>query len=235
MEDARIKARDADQARYTSERPCRRGHIGQRYTSNGNCVQCDNEVLSVRRRAKLVYVPRTARGVCEQCGKEFDKTNNANRYCSTECRFWSKVDKRGENECWPWLGAKGPTGHGSFRIDARRDGLHGNAHRAAYEIGTGVPISRIKRKKWGDLYVCHTCDNPSCVNPKHLYLGSHSTNIQDMNDRGRHARVGPPKRYTLEDVERVKALRRDGLSQMRISALTGIPQTTISTMLRGNY
>jgi hypothetical protein len=235
MEEARIKARDAGETRYESKLPCKRGHVGPRYTSNGNCVQCDREVLSVRRRAKLVYVPRKAKGTCEQCGSEFEKTNNANRYCSTECRFWSKVDKRGPDECWPWLGAKGPTGHGSFRIDARRDGMHGNAHRAAYEIANGVPLSEIKRKKWGELYVCHTCDNPSCVNPKHLYLGSHASNMKDMNDRGRHAHAGPPRKYSDEYVEYVKRLRASGISQDKIAKITGIAQTIISQMVRGKY
>lgn len=235
MEEARIKARDAGEKRYTSERPCRRGHIGQRYTSNAVCVQCDIEVLSVRRRAKMVYVPRRAKGVCEHCGAEYEKTNNANRYCSMECRFWSKVDKRSENECWPWTGARMPFGHGSFNPEGKRGHQNVAAHRFSYELHSGVPVRSLKRKRWGDLYVCHTCDNPSCVNPKHLYLGSHATNIKDMNDRGRHGRTGPPRKYNQNDVDRVLELHKAGYSQIKIGWLTGIPQTIVSEMIRGKY
>jgi hypothetical protein len=235
MEEARIKAREAGETRYESKLPCKRGHVGQRYTCNAVCVQCDIEVLSVRRRAKLVYVPRKAKGICEHCGSEFEKTNNANRHCSTECRFWSKVDKRGDDECWPWTGARLPFGHGQFNVDGNRGGKSVAAHRVAFELNTGVPVRKLKRKKWGDLYVCHTCDNPSCVNPKHLYLGSHATNMHDMNSRGRHGRAGPEKRYSESDVAAVLELRAAGYSQDKIAWLTGIPQTTVSVMLRGKY
>lgn len=101
-------------------------------------------------------------------------------------RFWAKVDKRGPDECWPWLGAVG-NGRGLFIME------HGHmmtAPRAAYFFTRGG-IS----KKWK--FVCHSCDNPLCCNPHHLWLGDAKSNAQDYSRKLRrgdrparvHARV----------------------------------------------
>lgn len=74
-------------------------------------------------------------------------------------RFWDKVDVRGATECWPWLGAKNPSGHGRFWLDPVRRNTP--AHRFMYEHAR-------KRTIPEGLHLDHLCENPSCVNPWHL-------------------------------------------------------------------
>ena len=78
-------------------------------------------------------------------------------------RFWSKVDKCGEDDCWEWQGKKNGKGHGEFYLNWYRRVL---AHRFMYWLGCG----HICEGDGADnpSYIRHTCGNPSCVNPKHL-------------------------------------------------------------------
>ena len=93
-------------------------------------------------------------------------------------RFWSHVDRRGPDDCWPWLGAKTKQGYGSFSACSRNK----RAHRIAWSLGNGQSIP-------DSLMACHTCDNPSCVNPAHLWLGTNADNMADCRDKNR---IGGP-------------------------------------------
>jgi hypothetical protein len=90
-------------------------------------------------------------------------------------RFWEKVFKKpGRNSCWEWEAARLPTGYGRFM---KTKGFIVYAHRWSWEAAFG-PIP-------DGMYVCHSCDNPSCVRPSHLFLGDAMDNKRDSVSKGR--------------------------------------------------
>ena len=90
-------------------------------------------------------------------------------------RFWAKVDKRVEEECWEWTGARSKKGYGQFCVNK----IAKSTHRISYVIHKGeIPEG---------LMICHACNNPSCVNPNHLYAGTGKDNAQQAVVDGRLA------------------------------------------------
>ena len=99
-----------------------------------------------------------------------------------EHRFWKKVRRPArQGECWLWLGASVPKGYGRIRVGGRSEGAV-YAHRVSWEISFG----KIPK----DMYVLHRCDNPKCVNPAHLFLGTALDNAQDRDVKGHHGLAG---------------------------------------------
>jgi hypothetical protein len=97
-------------------------------------------------------------------------------------RFWEKVDKRGPDECWEWQAARVRHGYGRIGTGVGR-GIDG-AHRVSWQLHFG-PIP-------AGMSICHTCDNPPCVNPVHLFVGTQDENWADMRTKGRGSE--PPHR-----------------------------------------
>lgn len=88
--------------------------------------------------------------------------------------FWMElVDMRSDLDCWPWKGGFYPDGYGRVRMGGKPK----RAHRVAYELANG-PVPK-------GLLVCHTCDNPKCCNPSHLFAGTRQDNFDDMVRKGR--------------------------------------------------
>ena len=102
-----------------------------------------------------------------------------------EDRFWKNVDKRGPDECWPWKKSKRPGKwpYGMWSVGGKTV----IAHRVAYAMQDGFEAGL--REIPEDMSVCHICDNPSCCNPKHLFLGTAQDNTADMDAKERRGYV----------------------------------------------
>jgi hypothetical protein len=148
-------------------------------------------------------------------------------YPSAEDRWAKFVSPGAPDECWEWQGWRSPQGYGRFKLNGKQI----PASRAA-AILAGMPVR-------DGLDVCHICDNPPCVNPSHLYVGTRSRNIQDMADRGRHpkqAGLGEKDwsaKYSDIDVEDWKLSHAAGESFKSIARRYGAHSTTISRTVRG--
>lgn len=88
-------------------------------------------------------------------------------------RFIKKINFKGQNDCWEWTSSILKNGYGTFYYKGKRI----YAHRFAYVLF----IKPIPDRK----LICHTCDNPSCVNYKHLFLGTNQDNVNDRNQKGK--------------------------------------------------
>lgn len=114
-------------------------------------------------------------------------------------RFWKKVQKAGEDECWNWTGATQAFGYGCIGAKGRIK----SAHRVSYEMAKG-PIP-------DGICVLHKCDNPKCVNPKHLFAGTKKDNAIDRSSKGRgkhcvfRGEDHPSAKITASDVLEIRA------------------------------
>ena len=88
-------------------------------------------------------------------------------------RFWNKVNVKSDNECWNWTASKKKHGYGKLGV--------GKGQEVAHRVSWVIHYGKIPK----GMCVCHHCDNPSCVNPKHLFLGVHADNMLDMKKKGR--------------------------------------------------
>lgn len=150
------------------------------------------------------------------------------RWVSLESRFWSKVDLHSDNECWEWQGAKSEEGYGNMALPGPGpDYKHDGAHRVSWQIHNG-PIPK-------GLCVLHKCDNASCVNPKHLFLGTKADNNADMRAKGRQARGAQTNSTKLvdDDVIEIRRLREeDKLTLQRIADTFDIGLSTVGHIIR---
>lgn len=137
-------------------------------------------------------------------------------------RFWSKVDKTGH--CWEWTSSKHNKGYGQLSVN----GSTKTAHRMSWMIHNNSDIP-------SDMCVCHSCDNPSCVNPDHLFLGSHADNVNDKVSKNRHA-VGEKhgmSKLTDEDIRCIRIARSvDRLSCEKIALRYNVAYSVIERICR---
>lgn len=110
-------------------------------------------------------------------------------------RFWDRVDRNGPGGCWSWLGTNnGKEGRGQVHLGYRGDyRLRRRIKTYAYIVAWKLTNGEIEE----GLCVCHKCDNPNCVNPKHLFLGTKKDNIMDMHKKGRADSFGFKKERSL--------------------------------------
>lgn len=132
-------------------------------------------------------------------------------------KFWRRVDKSGN--CWLWMGSRHPQGHGYASFEGRVQ----YAHRVSWQLTNG-PIP-------DGLFVCHHCDNPPCVNPAHLFLGTASDNNWD---RARKGRSGITGKLSDDDIKEIRLLlSRRELSQREIGILFGVSRSAIENIAIG--
>lgn len=162
--------------------------------------------------------------------------------------FWSRVEKG--QHCWEWTGGKTVGGYGKFCFKYKSV----YAHRYSYELASGNAID--------GLLVCHHCDNPGCVNPSHLFSGTHKDNHRDMVSKGRNAvscgeksgmRTKPHRHWSVlygniapkgeecvfsvlteEDVKNIrKEYAAGGVTMSAIAKRFGLCTATIQEAIRG--
>jgi hypothetical protein len=141
-------------------------------------------------------------------------------------RFWARVDKSGD--CWIWTGARASTGYGHFSTK----GKDTYAHRFAFEMTYGAVLP--------GMCICHTCDNPPCCNPKHLFVGTTADNMADRDRKGRSRIIGRPgernhiAKLTWTQVREIRAIyAQGGYTQRRLARMFGISNGNVAAILQG--
>lgn len=179
---------------------------------------------------------------CAACGTTFFRDRRCTwkhweraKFCSRQCSAnqWAKVAERRRpsikdafamwhdkpDGCWEWKGARDKDGYGIFTYEAK-------TYRAAI---MALVLSGVERKP--GRYACHTCDNPSCVRPDHLYFGSPSDNVADAMQRGR-MKVGSAHGAAKLTEEAVYLIRRGGFSDREFADLFGVTAGAVSMARR---
>lgn len=145
-------------------------------------------------------------------------------------RLWARVDRRGPDECWPWRLKPDVGGYGEYAEGSKSNRYRTRAHRVAWELTNG-PIP-------DGLLVCHHCDNRTCCNPAHLFLGTHADNTADMMAKGRH--WNPPRdgehngNSKLTDAQRaeiIETFHRGGVTKAALSRRYGVTDVRISQII----
>lgn len=139
---------------------------------------------------------------------------------ATKKRFWAKVAKKGKDECWEWLSVTSHDGYGRLWFRGRFSG----AHRFSWMIhNETIPAG---------LYVLHKCDNPICVNPNHLFLGTNTDNMRD-----RVSKIGWQRTFVKLSAEQVTAIRHryetEETSSRKLGKEYGVSKTQILRIVNG--
>jgi hypothetical protein len=186
--------------------------------------------------------------ICAHCGTTFTQTRKVDtyiqRFCSRSCgvtaaheanrgtgtpwqeRFWLHVPEDRSHGCWEWRGTRRAGGYG--RLMTTKPGTMA-AHRASWIIHNG-PIPH-------GMVICHRCDNPPCVNPAHLFLGTQIDNIADMVSKGRQRSLTgtavATSKFSEEEIQRLRDMASTGLSFSAIARETGVSKAHVRRVVRG--
>ena len=161
------------------------------------------EVEYVRERAYTLHMIRT-------------RVNKRKR--TLRERFEEKYIPEPNSGCWIWIGSYRGSGYGEMRIDS--DYLQ-RSHRISYQLNVGeIPDG---------LCILHRCDNPGCVNPKHLFLGTQRINSEDMVTKGRHGTT----KLNSEAVKVIKFMYNSGRSLTELARAYKVSTGTISPIIKG--
>jgi hypothetical protein len=144
-------------------------------------------------------------------------------------RFWAKVDKSGE--CWEWSGYFNRGGYGRFWLNRKNV----SPHRYSYILHHPLTIDLLEHR---EICVCHRCDNPKCVNPAHLFLGSQGDNMRDRETKGRANRTiekgekHPASKLTETQVREIRGrYANGGITQQTLGIEYGVSKATIGYII----
>lgn len=142
-------------------------------------------------------------------------------------RFWPKVAVGGWDSCWLWTAATNEHGYGVMRPGDQRSGPTVKAHRVSYELAYG-PIPN-------GFAVCHGCDNPACVNPRHLFAATQADNLADMRAKGRGnvGSVNGQSKLTEDDVREIRRRVAAGERQKDLLDEYGVSKSVMSRAVTG--
>lgn len=153
---------------------------------------------------------------------------------SDVARYWAKVDKRSDDECWPWTGATAK-GYGRFWLGTRESNHVYQATHVAYFLHYGEEMD--------GLFACHTCDNHSCCNPLHLWKGTNRENGLDSVSKGRNKYVLPAQRrgdenpqckITDEQVSMIRSMYAPRkFTQQKLADIFGVSREHVRDILLG--
>ena len=168
--------------------------------------------------------PDGLKGECKACLKEYfwarrRKLNPEWFQRTDQSRFWELAEK--SEGCWTWHGTLNGHGYGQFYMQHKRF----PAHRASWLLSFGdIPEG---------LFVLHRCDNPLCVRPDHLFLGTHKDNMRDMQNKGRRGR--PPRVVNQGMADEIRRLAGTGARRKDIAERFGISWRHVCAIIRGDY
>lgn len=170
------------------------------------CVQCGTPLVKPAERSAKYWATRK---FCDlDCVKAFK---------TSDVRFFEKVDVRSPDECWPWLGNLDAQGYGYLVMRGR-----------PWRASRFMYMSR-KGPLHPELFVLHSCDNPLCVNPDHLRLGTAADNSRDMVTRGRQcAREGEKNTQAKLNEGDVRAILASSASVSELADMFGVTHGAIS-------
>lgn len=202
--------------------------------------------------------------VCAKCGKKFHRerkciihrlTAGKPVYCSHQCswvesvkarkeryamhsyshllndfqyeKFWKSIRKTRNGGCWEWTGHTNINGYGVVNIGYKKM----MAHRVSWILEYGdIPA----HEDYHGMCVCHKCDNPKCVNPSHLFLGTNQDNVTDMVSKDRHTRGerNGCAKLSETDVREIRCLSEKGLSSTRLAFMYQMSDAQILRIIR---
>ena len=141
-------------------------------------------------------------------------------------RFWDKVSVKSTEECWEWTACKLQFGYGRMAVGDTQY----LAHRISYAVHVGELLP--------GMYICHSCDNPACVNPRHLFQGDALLNRLDSDLKGRgitpphgHGENHPNNKLSNDDVYAIRELAKARVYQKVIGEIFGITQSVVSRIV----